>query len=305
LYLNNKNYLIWIDAFKKWPEVVEMSKMNSVHLIEKLREIFGRFGLPNKIISDNGPQFRASAFIEFCKQNGIVFYTSPSFHPVTNGAAENAVKSFKIGIQKALKDKKNKDVTVSTLINRYLFMYRNSPHWTTNECPAKLMFGRKLKTRLDFLKYSKIKSNTEIYKNKKFRKEVFKEGDIVYARDFSNPNKKNWEKAVIEEVLGNRNYIVRLEDKELVWRRHIDHIIKLEEFIKYGYKKDYEKEILEEVKENELELEIKKSSEKVIEKEKQNITAEFGVNDKLKLAEIKQKDVRPLRNKKSPKRLDL
>lgn len=116
-------------------------------------------------------------------------------------------------------------------------MYRNSPHWTTNECPAKLMFGRKLKNRLDFIKYPKIKSNTEIYKNKKFRNEVFKEGDLVYATDFSNPNKKNWEKAVIEEVLGNRNYIVRLEDKELVWRRHIDHIIKLEEFNKYGYKK--------------------------------------------------------------------
>lgn len=71
-----------------------------------MREIFGRFGLPNKIISDNGPQFRASEFIEFCKQNRIVFYTSPPFHPATNGAAENAVKSFKRGIQKALKDKK-------------------------------------------------------------------------------------------------------------------------------------------------------------------------------------------------------
>ena len=60
------------------------------------------------------------------------------------------------------------------------------------------------------------------------------------------------EKAVIEEVLGNRNYIVRLEDKELVWRRHINHIIKLEEFSKYDdYKKDYENEIFEEVKENE------------------------------------------------------
>lgn len=75
-------------------------------------------------------------------------------------------------------------------------------------------------------------------------------------------------------------------------------------------KKDYEKEILEEVKENEkdnkmYELEIKKISEKVVEKEKQNITADVGVNDKLNLTEIKQKNVRPLRNKKSPKRLDL
>jgi len=57
---------------------------------------------------------------------------------------------------------------------------------------------------------------------------------------------------VIEEVLGNRNYMVRLEDKELVWRRHINHIIKLKEFSKYDeYIKNYEKEFLEEVKEKE------------------------------------------------------
>ncbi|CAI6355727.1 unnamed protein product [Macrosiphum euphorbiae] len=262
LYLNNKNYLVWIDAFTKWPEVIEMSKMNSGYLIEKLREIFGRFGLPNKIISDNGPQFRSSEFIEFCKQNGIVFYTSPPFHPATNGAAENAVKSLKRGIYKALKDKINKGVTVSTLINRYLFMYRNSPHWTTNECPAKLMFGRKLKTR----------------------NEVFKEGDVVYARDFSNPNKKKLGKG---------------SDRR-----------SLEEFSKYDdYIKNYEKEFLEEVKEKEneiktQELEIKKASEKVDEKEKQNIT-DVNVNDKFSLPEVKQNNVRPVRNKKSPKRLDL
>ncbi|XP_060863495.1 uncharacterized protein K02A2.6-like [Metopolophium dirhodum] len=207
LYLNNKNYLVWIDAFTKWPDVIEMSKMNSVYLIDKLSEIFGRFGLPNTIIPDNGPQFRSSEFIEFCKQNGIVFYTSPPFHPATNGAAENAVKSFKRGIHKPLKDKNNKNVT-----------------------------------------------------------------------------------AVIEEVLGGRNYIVRLEDKELVWRRHINHIIKLEEFSTEN-EKDKRTD----------ELEIKKASEEVDEKGKQNIT-DVNINNKLSLPDIK-----PLGQleTKSPKRLDL
>jgi len=46
-------------------------------------------------------------------------------------------------------------------------------------------------------------------------------------------------------------------------------------------------------------LEIKKASEEVDEKGKQNI------NDKLSSSEIKQKDVRAVRNKKSPKHLDL
>lgn len=82
LYLNGKNYLIWTDAYTKWPEVIEM---NSIQLTEKLREIFARFGLPNKLISDNGPQFRSNEFIDFRKQNGILFYTPPPDHLATNG----------------------------------------------------------------------------------------------------------------------------------------------------------------------------------------------------------------------------
>jgi len=107
---------------------------------------------------------------------------------------------------------------------------------------------------------------------------------------------------VIEEVLGNRNYIVRLEDKELVWRRHINHIIKLKEFSKYDdYNKNYDKEFLEKVKENEKDkktdkLEIKKAIEEVYEKGKQNIT-DVNINDKLSLPEINKKTLGQLETK--------
>lgn len=87
----------------------------------------------------------------------------------------------------------------------------------------------KIKIQFRFSKTFKNKEKYS-YKKKKIRNEVFNEGDIAYERDFSNPNKKNWEKAMIEEVLSSRNYIVRLENKELVQRRHINDIIKLEEF---------------------------------------------------------------------------
>jgi len=45
-------------------------------------------------------------------------------------------------------------------------------------------------------------------------------------------------------------------------------------------------------------------SQDVDENGKQDIT-DFNVNDKFSLAEVKQNNVRPVRNKKSPKRLDL
>lgn len=69
--------------------------MDTFTLMEKRKDIFARFGLPNVTVSDNGPQFRGCKFVNFWKMNGINFYMSPPFHPVMNGVVENTVKSFK------------------------------------------------------------------------------------------------------------------------------------------------------------------------------------------------------------------
>ena len=47
-------YLVVIDAFSRWPEVIKMSWIDSKNTIEKLREVFARYGLPKLLISDNG-----------------------------------------------------------------------------------------------------------------------------------------------------------------------------------------------------------------------------------------------------------
>ncbi|XP_046742528.1 uncharacterized protein K02A2.6-like [Diprion similis] len=146
-----KEFLLVIDAYSKWPEIFEMNKKTSTNTIEKLKECFARFGLPGLIISDNGLQLTSEEFNNFCKSNFIAHETSAPYHPSTNGLAENAVGSFKRGIKRALLENKNKSIKLSTLISRYLFSYRNIPHSTTGETPAKLMLGRNVKTRLNFL----------------------------------------------------------------------------------------------------------------------------------------------------------
>lgn len=73
----------------------------------------------------------------------------------SNGAVENAVvKSLKRSIYNAMND------SLNTTINRYLLTYRITPYSETRESPAKLMFGRKLKTYLDLL-YSDNLNNIE------------------------------------------------------------------------------------------------------------------------------------------------
>ena len=54
------------------------------------RGIFIRFGVANRIITDNGTQFTSAAFVEFCEEMGTkICYASPA-HPQSNGQAERA-----------------------------------------------------------------------------------------------------------------------------------------------------------------------------------------------------------------------
>ena len=84
--------LIVIDAHLKWHEVISMSTTTTHHTIEELRDIFSRFGLPNQLVTDNGPQLTATEFREFLKSNGVRHILVVPKHPASNGAAERLLK---------------------------------------------------------------------------------------------------------------------------------------------------------------------------------------------------------------------
>jgi len=81
--------------------------------------------------------------------DGIKHVLTAPGHPATNGQAEIFVKVLKKSILATL----DKDChgCLETITNRFLAEYRNSPHCTTGETPAKLFFGRSLKTRFDLM----------------------------------------------------------------------------------------------------------------------------------------------------------
>ena len=57
-----KTYFIWVDAHSKWPEVITMSSTTSQKTIDVLRSLFARYGIPEQLVSDNGPQFTSEEF---------------------------------------------------------------------------------------------------------------------------------------------------------------------------------------------------------------------------------------------------
>ncbi|PIO77458.1 hypothetical protein TELCIR_00441 [Teladorsagia circumcincta] len=58
--MNGRFYLILVDAYSKWPEIVQMSSISSTATIQVMKDIFAKFGNPTTLVTDNGTQFTSS-----------------------------------------------------------------------------------------------------------------------------------------------------------------------------------------------------------------------------------------------------
>jgi transposase InsO family protein len=219
-----RTYLVVVDAYSKFPEVLKMTTTTSASTINALSELYGRYGLPEILVSDNAAQFMSQEFQDFCARNGVQHRTSSVYKPATNGQAERVVQILKNAIKKAQVSNKNIDIA----IQQSLLVYRTTPHSTTGESPSVLFMGRNLRTRLDLLRpcvQRRVeKGQHGILTRTAYRGcRTFTVGDSVLARNFGKGEK--WRKGVIAEILGTRHYIVHVGDG-VTWKRHVDQLLK-------------------------------------------------------------------------------
>ena len=95
-----KMFLVTVDAFSKFLDIIPMSQATSAATIQALRRLFSFFGLPEHIVTDNGSQFTSEEFKTFLSKNDILHTTTAPGHPATNGLAERYVGHFKTSMKK-------------------------------------------------------------------------------------------------------------------------------------------------------------------------------------------------------------
>ena len=77
-----------IDKFTKWPEVTVVRKVTAQSAIKFLNDPACRFGVPARIIPDNGTQFMSRAFMQYVHALGCKISFASVAHPRSNGQVE-------------------------------------------------------------------------------------------------------------------------------------------------------------------------------------------------------------------------
>ena len=91
-------YLLVVDYFSRYPEISKLSTTTSQGIINALRPIFARHGVPEILRSDNGPQYASQ---EISVAYGFQKITSSPHYPKSNGLAERTLQTIKTMLEKS------------------------------------------------------------------------------------------------------------------------------------------------------------------------------------------------------------
>ena len=203
--IDGQDYLIVVDYFSNFWEIDHLPNTKASTVIKKLKCHFARQGIPDIVVSDNGPQFACEKFTNFADEWGFEHRPGSPGHQQTNGKAEAAVKDAKRLLRKAKETKG--DLYLAVLAQR------NTPTEAMGTSPAQRLLGRRCKTQLPTTKEllkpqsvqtQAIKKKTQAqqarqakYYNRGTRDLCpLEEGDIVRMRPF-RLGQKAWEKATV------------------------------------------------------------------------------------------------------------
>jgi len=209
---NSSTYLLVVDYYSRYVELAKLTSTTSTAVIKHLKSIFARHGLPQIVVSDNGPQYSSSVFTDLAKQYDFTHITSSPQFPQANGAAERAVRTVKTLLTK------------SDDPHMAMLAYRSTP-LEDGYSPAQLLMGRQLCTLVPTMtqlmkpklpscrhlrqKEAQIKQRQKRNfdsRHKATDLKHLKKGDAVWLPDRN-------EQGTIVKPQGTRSYIVESESQ--------------------------------------------------------------------------------------------
>ena len=155
-HFNNAEYLIVVDYYSKFPLIRKMPTPCTSHaVVTATAEIFSEHGAPQKVMSDNGPQYDCINYRKFAEEWGFEHVTSSPHFPQSNGFVERNIQSVKRTLLKARESGVNP--------HKAMLCLRTTPIDHHLPSPGELLYARKMKDDLPIQMRNVLAHRDEIH----------------------------------------------------------------------------------------------------------------------------------------------
>ena len=144
----NAYILVVVDHFTKFVQFYAVKDTSAMETAKKLYLFMCAYGIPEKILSDQGTNFESELLKYVWDVLDISKLRTTPYHPQTDGLSERAIQSL-LGMLRAFAN--NQQNNWEEQLECLAYAYNSAVHATTNQTPYFLMFGRKPKMPIDLV----------------------------------------------------------------------------------------------------------------------------------------------------------
>lgn len=134
IYTINKNYnLTIIDKFSKFAAAYPIANRNCINVVKALKHFISQFGIPKKLVYDQGAEFASDMFNKFCTQFNIDLHVT-SFQQSSSNCPVERLHSTLTEIYRIVLDARKQqklNTEHDELMPEVLITYNNAIHSAT------------------------------------------------------------------------------------------------------------------------------------------------------------------------------
>ena len=208
-----------VDLFSRFPVIRQLSGESTKLVLNALKSIFSDFGIPETIISDNGPCYNSQEFNIFCGRFDIKHVTGSAYNHQANAIAKRSIQTVK-----HLMTKNPNDTWLALIL-------KSIPINEINRSPAGLLCNRRFRTNLPIMKYAndlsdqtKLRGDPTKYQTGSKALVPLNLGSrILYNKSLDSTKRPEWSKGIVENIEGpGHKYTIETDTGKNVTRTRCD-----------------------------------------------------------------------------------
>ena len=218
----DKTYMVVVDLFSRFPVVRQLHGESMKLVLNALKSVFSDFGIPQNIISDNGPCYKSQEFNNFCARFEINHIIGASCNHQANSIAECMIQTIK-----HLMVKNQNDIWLAQLV------LKATPITGIDRSLAELLCNRHFRTNIPMIEHaSSLSSQTKLCNEDSTKYQTGSKAlvplnlgtCVLYDKNPDNSIKRpDWSKAVVTDIDGpGRKYKIENDSGKIVTRTRQD-----------------------------------------------------------------------------------